>query len=280
MARQFGGPGGYGHLPDPPGHLVSGFGLLRAAGSAQTPTSALLTPPDVMDQGETSACVGHATSGACQTSFRAAGKPLPFAPSPLGIYLLARCIDRQRNANGTLPALVDGGSMPNQAMRGIAEWGVVPMGGPTPDGRRSDADPAVINREPTLQLLEDGSQLELTGYYRIDSVGAARVSDLRKALAAGHAVCFAVQVDDTFEGWSGGEPLGAPDPGRILGAHYLYAYGYRTSGGATIVRFRNSWGSTWGIDGDGDANEAFVAGMSDIYVMAVERTAPVAGGNA
>jgi hypothetical protein len=277
MARKFGGPNGYGHVPDPQGHLVSSFHLTRAALAVATPPTVTLKAPTPMDQGSTSSCVGHATSGATQTSFIAAGSPLAFAPSPAAVYLLARCVDRRPNPDGSLPQLADEGSMPNQAMRGIDEWGVVPMQGPTPDGRNSDADPAHINEEPDLATLERASQLELSGYYRIDTLGSARVTELRKALAAGHAVCFAVSVDEAFEDYAGATPLGAPDANGILGAHYLYSIGYRTNAGKTIVRFRNSWGPTWGLDGDGEGDENFIAGMRDIYVMAVE-SKPAPGG--
>lgn len=271
--------GGLGHRFDPLGHQVTKFRVLAAAGAGETPDEVDLSPfaPPVLDQGSTSACTMHAIGGAAVTSCAKAGTPLPFFPSPDLGYKLGRCIDRDwPEDQADPPPLVDVGAMPNQVIRACAEWGVAPMG-PFVEGRLSDAAVATINDEPKLGALEVADGVHLPGAYRIDSVGAQRVLDVRKALAAGFAVCFAFLVDhatDEYRESRGGTdtPLTASDPMTVRGSHYVYAYGYRTENGGTIFKFRNSWSKEWGKAGDGEGDEAFVAGWSDIYVMAVKPT--------
>lgn len=268
---------GKGHIPDPMGHMRTGFHVLAMALalSNTTPDGVNLSAhaPKNFDQGPTSACVGHARSGAIACSLSVAGHPLPWVPSPNDAYKMARCVDRVPNLDGSLEPLTDEGAMPNQAMRAMELWGTSPIGPMASDGRYSDCDPATINDEPTVRELERDSATKLIGEYGITSTGAQRVLDIRKALAAGFAICFAVQVDDAFEAWTGGTPITAPK--GSLGGHYLYAIGYRTdANGKTILLFRNSWGTLeWGINGDGQGDEAFIAAISDIVVMAVHKEA-------
>jgi hypothetical protein len=95
---------------------------------------------------------------------------------------------------------------------------------------------------------------------------------MQRAIANGHAVCFAVFVDDDFEAWDPGPgvPLSTPNRGDPNGGlHYMYVIGFRTlKSGRVVFRFRNSWGTGWGMAGDGEGDELFTAGMSDIRVMA------------
>jgi len=56
------------------------------------------------------------------------------------------------------------------------------------------------------------------------------------------------------------------------GWHYLCALGYRTTeSDKRIIQFRNSWGPRWGMSGDGEGSEEFIAGWIDIYVMSIVR---------
>ena len=224
-----------------------------------------------MDQGGTSSCTGHACAGAIATTLAARGSPIGFVPSPAGIYTLARAVDRVPGAYGKVPALFDDGAMPSQAWKGINKWGVRPMKAPTPDGRNSDADPRTIDAEPLFSdLLLDAKHL-FVGDYRIDSEGAQRVTDFCLALDAGYAVTAAVYVDSAFEAWTGPSPLGRPDmTDREGGWHYIYFIGYRTdAAGSRLFRFRNSWGTSWGMDGDGECDEDLVLSSGDAYVASV-----------
>ena len=268
-----------GHNPDPVGHRMTSFRVCRARLTAATPTlpdSVDLEPfaPDVLDQNDTSSCVGHASGCSIATTCAAQGRPLGFIPSPKDIYTDGRGIDRVPNPDGSLPPLQDNGCEPNQAMRGIAEVGLAPMAVPSDGGPPSDCRPATINDEPTLTELERQSPLLAPGEKRIDSIGAERITDICLALASKTAVAFAAFVDTAFENWTPDKgPIGSPnynDPNG--GGHYLYFIGYRTVVDAAgvkrrIFKVRNSWGKTWGLNGNIEATEDFVAGIDDVYVM-------------
>lgn len=261
---------GRGYVPDRAGHRTTSFAHHPAAKAATTPDAVdhFAAAPGVFDQGQYGSCTGHGTSAGIVAAFDLAGVPMAFVPSPAGIYDLGRCIDR---APLTGTPLTDSGAEPNQVMRGIAEWGVRPMG-PLVEGRYSDCGAANVNAEPDIAAIEtDACHLEI-GAYAITSVGADRVADVRKALAAGLPVCFGVFVDTAFENWNPADgPVTAPDfADPSGGGHWLCALGYTTQAdGTTLVRFRNSWGTSWGDGGNGNGDEAWVAAWMNIYVMAV-----------
>lgn len=260
-----------GYIPDPNDHRVTSFRHARIGTSAALPDAADLRPfaPEVLDQGECGSCVGHAIACAVATTFAAAGLPLGFVPSPRGLYCLARCIDR---ADPSTP-LVDEGSMPNQAVRSLTEWGVRPMLAPSPQGYNSDCDPSNVNTEPTLAELEQDAVTVVVGQYEIDSFGAQRVQDLCAALAAGCAVTCSVSAGNgSWEYWrpSGG-PLGAQSPVDL--DHYVWFVAYRTANGKRIFRIRNQWGVGWGEEGEIEVTEEFVAQVGDVYAYKARKAA-------
>lgn len=270
---------GRGHIADPIHHRRVGIRHLfaRHSGSMITPgQNADLSPhlPPYANQVSTSSCVGHGIGEAVYCALGARSTPLPWVPSYKGIYDNGRCIDRAIRTDGKLPPLVDEGSMPNQGWRGVSEWGVRKMI-PIAD-RGSDVDPSTINDEPKLGELEAESATLLVGYYAIESFGDERVENIRAALANGFPVTFATFVDTAFEEWDGSSPLGMPDVNdKNGGGHYLCAFGYRTdANGRTILRFRNSWGTDWGMGGDGEGTEAFMAQISDVYAASVRLVTP------
>lgn len=255
--RRYGGPGGYGHVRDPKGHVVTHVRHLLGA-QAPPPAAASLEArvARVLDQGPTSACVGFATAQAIDIARGAFTR----GTSALGIYTIARSIDRAPAPDGRLPPLCDAGSQPNQAMRALTEWGA-PSEGDWP------SDPRTVNREPTLGELEAASSGKIRGTYGL-TTPETRVDDLKRALAGGLPVTFAIEVDQAFED-NTGQVIGAP-LGAILGAHDLCAIGYDTSpDGSTRVRFVNSWGRTWGDRGFGWGDELFIAGWYDVYAVAI-----------
>ncbi len=256
-----------GHIPDPPDHRVTSFRLARGAVPA-LPDSVNLTAfaPSPLDQNGTSSCVGHATAGAIATSFARAGAPLPFVPSPRSIYQLARCIDRLDPA---VP-LVDEGSMPNQAMRSLTEWGVRAMNAPSPEGYNSDCDETNVNLEPTLSELEADATTVLIGQYAIESALQAA-----QAIAAGYAVTVASFVDTAFEELTAqSSPYDMPDETDPNGGgHDVFLVGFRHVAGKLQFLLQNSWGTTWAAGGRCWVTEAFVNQCSDKYAFSVRKLA-------
>jgi hypothetical protein len=272
MPRTFGGQHGYGYKEDRHDHGMPGISVLSGKYKvAAIPRSVeyrgkVLSGPGIMNQGGAGSCVGHATDGAIETRFAIMGAKIAHR-SPVWIYDVARCIERARmcynTPNSQLPDLEDQGSMPSDAWAGVEKWGLAAY----KDRPTSDE---TVNQEPKLGMVESASEVILTGAYRIDDVGAARILAIKTALANGFPIALAVQVDLAFEDFDGKNPLGAPDSRYILGGHYIYMTGYDTlSNGKTIFSGPNSWTDQWGDDGFWIGNESFIAGATDLYAADV-----------
>lgn len=281
--RRYGGPNGYGHKPDPAGHRVTSARRLLAAalvtlGSTQLPDhaslqSCVLAGPGILFQMRTSSCVGHAIVGAVETRIAfLVERNLP-APkldghlAPLGAYDVARCVDRHPDpTTNSLPPLVDEGSEPNQAFRGIAEWGICPFGvRPTVE--------AMVNRDPDLLEIETGAKQLVRGPFAIPN-DSRKGDHVAAAIVAGYPVCVATEVDSPFENYSGGTVLGPIDPGDDLGGHYIYIVGYRTnSAGKREYQIANSWDVSWGENGFAWMSEEWLAQTIDCYIVDLEDAA-------
>jgi hypothetical protein len=286
--RRYGGPNGYGHKDDPDDHMRTNVRVLFArmgVDHTTTPPSASNRAfgPGILDQGSgadgTGSCTGHAVIGAIFGTLGRAGTPQTTPGSPDWAYKIGRCIDRHPNPDGTRPLLIDDGAMPNQVMRGLREYGVVPMGPRPASGRFSDVSPATVNDEPDLGRVEQGAEFKLEGDYEIGPWDPNFIELVRAAIAAGFDVCFSIFCDTkgprSVEGWDPKlGPLGAvATPGdRDGGRHYLYADGYRSlPTGKTIIEWANSWGTEWGLDGYGEGDESFMRGWANVVVMKVRK---------
>ena len=255
----------YGHVPDPPGHMVTGaHRLLGALGAEPVPPRVSLSEHAVAcDQFQTRSCVGWAIGQGVYVSLRKAGIVLASFPSGHGIYTLARAVDRL----STYTPLIDEGSMPNQGMRAMTEWGV-PLLSDWP------FEPGSIDAEPDLGGIRAASRLRLSGYYRVDDGGSGDdvVARVRQAVSRGHAVPVATLVDQAFEDYDGRGLVTAPTGN--LGGHYVCVVGYDTSAsGRTVVEVANSWGEGWGDRGFARCDESWLRRTTDRYVMDLRRTA-------
>jgi hypothetical protein len=265
-----------GMISDKGKHAYASVHLLKMRGhiGAEAPKTIDLSPYccPVFDQGQFGSCEGHSTAGAIYATFARRGTPLPWVPSPAGIYTLARCIDR--GANKDQP-LTDSGTMTASVLTGIGSFGIKAFGTPANDGRYSDCDATNVLREPTLYDLEADAVNLMIGAYSIDSIGSQKIVDVCASLAAGYAVRIDSFVDTAFEDWTPAQsPFGVPNLGDPQGGgHALYLIGYSTNadGSITFV-MRNSWGSGWGRGGDILVAESFVQ-QADCYAWAVKRAA-------
>jgi hypothetical protein len=264
---------GMGWQPSPPGHKFTSFAVVKARLATTTPSgSADLSQwtPQVMDQGQTGSCTGHAFACTAFTSLTAAGLGPTFVASPLGIYDVERCIDRTPNPDGTLPPLTDEGAMPDEGTRGIQEWGVRAIQAPTSDGRYSDCDPATINDEPNFLDLEQDASYQLVGAYQITTLGQAFLDDCAIALDNRFAVSVASLVDSAFENWTPDQaPLSPPNRDDILGGHEISLIAYTTSADGRVWTIRNSWGAGWGLAGNVLVSDEWMSALQDARVMSV-----------
>lgn len=213
----------------------------------------------IFDQIIFSDCVGWAFAQSIATRCAAAGTPIPL-PAPGAIYTHARAAERaQRGVAPTAEKLIDNGCMPQLAVLGMQTFGV-------PSNDRWPLDATTINAEPSAMQLEYASQFLLTGYYRIDSEGDARLDDIRHAIASGFPVAFGTQVDQAFEDYTGKDALGAPDDASLLGGHMMHVIAYFADGTFLIV---NQWGKSWGQMGMARVKPSFFTNpnMGDLVVI-------------
>lgn len=242
----------YGYRPDPPdGRDWNAVALLAAhATDSDTPADTRLDEfATVLDQGVTNGCVGCATTSAI--ALRATMLGYALAPvSWLAAYTLAR-------AKGGLLPLTDTGSNPRAAFAAMNEFGFV----------AEDRWPSVegsVNSVIPWDVWRAGSDALLSGYYRIDYEGDFRLEAIRRALAIGYPVTFAMPVDESYEKLRPGETYaGLSD--SVLGWHYQCLVGYEPE------RFRvlGSWGKEFADDGFAWVSDAWMASLqvSDLYAV-------------
>lgn len=249
------------------GHRYTSFEIAKARGLtlAEPPPSADLFPfaPPRQNQTSFSCCEAMSTCVAIMTTLAKAGTPLPWLPSQADMYRLARCLDRPDPSQG----LSDSGTQTNAMIRAISEFGIRPMGY-SPSGLFCDVTDDNVNSEPVLGDLEKDALTLVIGAYQIISTGAARIRDVKLAIASGFAVRVDTEVDRRFEEWTPEQgPYGAPDPAASLGGHAIVCLKYDSD----VFTVANSWGPEWG-DGTGciQVTPAFLA-AADCFVWSVKR---------
>jgi len=87
-----------GYIPDPAGHMRTPFrseSRVAPVASASLAAAGLAAIKRHFDPGQTGSCTGHSLAATIATAFAAAGTPLPFIPSPTGIYTNGRAVDRK-----------------------------------------------------------------------------------------------------------------------------------------------------------------------------------------
>ncbi|HEY1956676.1 MAG TPA: C1 family peptidase [Polyangiaceae bacterium] len=271
IPRQYGGPAGYGHagyrrrvlgvwekLPGPArsafDHLVARLGLATSPAPRDL-RSAVLDPkgPGIFDQSSSSSCTGQATVGSTMTRLVVMGAPAPYKLSPFDAYAKGRLID-----NPSAP-LEDTGAIPEQVTRACSEIGICAY-----DLRPND--PTHVNDHPTFGQIEQGLRTVVRGIYglRGDVEATTQI-----AVSAGFPVKLGALVDPPMEEWSGGDPIGPPDPARVLGGHAMYVCGWAPWSGGVEYILGNSWGTGYGEGGFVRVNGLWLRQASDFEITDV-----------
>lgn len=217
----------------------------------------------ILDQNKTGSCTGHGTSQALQVSAAKVGAPLPFRPSPRGIY------DNARLAEGT--TLTDDGAQPSDVVATLAAQGIRALVEPSPEGFASDVDASNVNAVPTLAEVAAEKQHLEPGAFRVDMTVPTWKAQLCAGVSQFGAAGIGIFVDTGFEGYT---PASGPvasidlsDPNG--GGHWLAVTSYRTgTDGKVVFRGPNSWGPDWGDAGHYEITEdALSSACSDCYVF-------------
>lgn len=229
-----------------------------------------LQPCAIMDQGQTSTCHAHSAAAAIWCAYNAAGKPLPYTPSPL-VIASNTYADLRTTAgwSGAMPALADNGAQLQDDADAIRGWGVAPMGAPI-GGRYSDVPEGSPFPEPDLSSIEMGGEAIVSGEYSI-AVDSSATSLVVASLNAKIPVWLGTLVGDAFERLTA-DGIAQPTPAsdKTAGGHAMYISGVRTNAtGGLEFRVTNSWGSGWADGGGVWASEAWLLACWDLWPMAV-----------
>jgi C1A family cysteine protease len=187
--------------------------------------------PPVYDQGQLGACTGNGIAAAVDYSRKVDGMSL-LTPSRLFIYYNERAIE------GTVSE--DAGAEIRDGITTLTKWGVC-----------SEAEwpyqPAHFRSKPAAQCYADAKKNVIESYQRVpqtkDSFQAALFN--KRPVIIGFT-CYESLENDAVER-TGDVPLPG-DNEKAIGGHCVLASGYRADG---KIRFRNSWGTTWGDGGYG-----------------------------
>jgi hypothetical protein len=156
--------------------------------------------PGIRDQKEVGACEGYAHSSGVTLLMASRKTPVKLI-SAIGWYQCALLIQRQPNADGTMPALIDSGTEPSIIQQAAMTYGIasVEAWGNEP------ATPESVIVQPVLDQLEAAQAYLIVGMYAIQSTGDQYLTDVLTAWANGYPVTAAIDASSpTFNNYTGG----------------------------------------------------------------------------
>lgn len=168
----------------------------------------------VRNQGPEGTCVAFATTSVKESQ------------EVNGVYLSPRFIyDRV--------GLPTGGAYLRDAMKVLTEVGVCP----------EECQPYTPNlkNQPTSDALDRAKPNKIKGYARLNIISEMKLCLVQNG-------CFAISVKVTDK-WT--NPINGviEEGGNFIGGHAITFVGYDDS--TKLVKFRNSWGENWGVNGYG-----------------------------
>jgi len=216
--------------------------------------------PRVLDQGQRESCWAFS---ATTLKFISDG-PGAILQSP---WYFACCLYGTYRAAATppgqpLPPLSDSGAALDDVVTCFSKWGSVPFQASitdTSDIPDNDGGPIP---ETTLAKVQSGIGDLFGGPYDIAPTNAGDL--VAASLEAGIPVWDGMLVGEAFQNYVAGQILGPCDPNDpTAGGHATSIIGYKTVSGARQFLVRNSWGSSWGDNGNfWMSEECLVSAMS------------------
>jgi C1A family cysteine protease len=187
--------------------------------------------PAVYDQGQLGSCTANAIGAAVQFDRMKQNLKPNFKPSRLFIYYNERVIEGTVNS--------DSGAQIRDGIKVVAKKGDCPE-------REWPYDIAKFTDRPSARCYKDARKYRVNQYQRL----LQDANQMKGCLASGYPFVYGFTVYQSFESpqvaQTGIVPMPAPGE-QVVGGHAVLAVGYDDSQQRFIVR--NSWGSTWGMQG-------------------------------
>lgn len=251
---------GFGYREDPPDprdlNIKDLLSSLPKVGEATEINWEEHLPP-AFDQLNTSSCVANGWSGAIKSAWNRDGHHVLEQPSRAAIYALARTTHDDE--------IEDTGTYIRAAAKAMRHYGFCPSS-------KWPFKVSKINVVPSWKALRAAyDQRWITGYYRLYSLGAARIEELKQALRQGFFPVFGTAVAQNFLDYQGGEDIIQLPTGGWLGGHAMFLYGFYRD---DFFLGQNSWGPYWGNSGRYRISLEYLASVRtrDLWVV---KTAPV-----
>jgi C1A family cysteine protease len=236
----------YGYIKDAPDPRDQHFAKLGIGAAPPSSASLRSHVVEVLDQLGTSSCCANAWAQALRIADGLAGVKSPQLSSREFLYYGARKYD-----GGDV---VDMGTQLRSVAKAIVKFGRPP----------ESAWPFVeskINDQPSWEAFREAFDHKgPAGYHRV-----ATLTELKQAIAAGHAVVGGVQIGQSFENYTGGI-YSAPHGEGSLGGHALCFVGYDEKSFEIV----NSWNTIWGDRGFVRVAPTFAAAFTDLWSVSLQ----------
>lgn len=222
----------YGWIHDIPDRRDHLYAAPRAA-LAELPPKVDLRQncPPVYDQGDLGSCTANGIAGAIQYD-RMKQKLNPnFIPSRLFIYYNERVIEHTVNS--------DSGAQVRDGIKVVAKEGDCPE-------TEWPYDITKFADKPSAKCFKDALKYKAVQYQRV----VQNLNQMKGCLASGYPFVYGFTVYESFESQAVANTGIVPMPASseaVVGGHCVLAVGYDDSEQRFIAR--NSWGSTWGMQG-------------------------------
>lgn len=212
--------------------------------AANLPASVDLTPecPSVYDQLSLGSCTANALAGLFHFLMIKVGIPA-WIPSRLFIYYGERAIE------GTTSS--DAGAYGSDGVTVLTTQGVCP----------ESLWPYDINEfavKPSAADYAEALTNKMTGAV---TIADGDLAGIKSSIASGYPVAFGFTCYEGLESAAAAATGVVPDPsGSSIGGHEVLLVGYDDA--SQRFKFRNSWGSSWGVNGYGTISYTYVGNTS------------------
>lgn len=197
----------------------------------------------IRDQGELGSCVGESSNAAVEFVERKDGQDPSFMGSPLFCYYNAR-IDKNQ----------DEGAQIRDSVKQMSKLGNSPESVWPYDAKKVFVKPSDDSYKHALGH-------KISDYLRLDNL-----IEIKQALASGFPVLIGFTCFDSLDSdecaKTGVVPL-PTDESYIVGGHAICLVGYDDS--KKLLKFKNSWGESWGDKGYGYLPYGYIPKLADDY---------------